>query len=90
MRLTGAHDPGAVVIDEVAGQWLVLAVVPLEWWWFVLGFAVFRVFDILKPWPISWMDKHIKGGLGVMLDDMAAGIAGAAVLYGAQWALEVL
>ena len=85
---TDTEDPGAIVIDEVAGQWLVLAVAPLNVWYFLLGFALFRVFDIVKPWPVSWADRKIKGGLGVMLDDILAGIYGAAILVVVAWFVE--
>ncbi len=76
----GTHDAGEIVVDEVVGIWLVLGVIPVAPLWWVAGFAVFRLFDVLKPWPISWLDTHISGGWGIMLDDVAAGIAGAAVL----------
>ncbi len=81
---SGVLDPGPVVIDEVAGQWLTLlpAAAALEIWHVAAGFALFRLFDIWKPWPVSWADREIKGGLGVMLDDVIAGIMAAAVLYG--------
>lgn len=80
------HDQGEVVIDEVAGQWL--AMLPLGFFtvtqWeaadYLLAFLLFRAFDILKPWPIDIMDLRLKGGRGVMLDDMAAGLFAAASL----------
>lgn len=78
MRLSGEHDPGPVVIDEVAGQWLTLAVVPLEPLWYLAGFIAFRGFDIFKPWPIKRLETLSDGGLGVMIDDIAA--AGYAIL----------
>jgi phosphatidylglycerophosphatase A len=70
---TGKEDPGEAVIDEVAGQFLPLLVAPysIEGW--IIAFILFRVFDIWKPWPCNWIDKKISGGLGVMLDDVAAG-----------------
>lgn len=84
MSQAGEHDPGPVVIDEVAGQWL--AMLPLAaaitWQVACAAFVLFRLFDIFKPWPISWADKNIGGGLGVMFDDILAGAAAAAVLYG--------
>jgi phosphatidylglycerophosphatase A len=81
MRRTRSDDPGAIVIDEVAGQWLVLAAVPLDLLWYAAGFALFRLFDITKPWPVSWADRQVKGGLGVMLDDViAAGYAAGVLL----------
>jgi phosphatidylglycerophosphatase A len=51
-----------------------MAAAPQEWLWVVIGFFLFRFFDILKPWPISWIDKHVKGGWGIMLDDILAGV----------------
>jgi len=67
-----AEDPKQVVIDEIAGQWLVLLAVPPGGIEYALGFVLFRAFDIFKPWPVSWADRTIKGGLGVMLDDILA------------------
>ncbi len=84
----GIADPGAVVIDEVAGQWLVLAVAPLNIWYFAAGFVLFRLFDIAKPWPVSWADRRIKGGFGVMFDDILAAIYGGAVLLVLAWLVE--
>lgn len=86
MARSGTHDPGPVVIDEVAGQWLAfvpaaaLGAVSLPG--LAFAFVLFRLFDILKPWPISWADNNVDGGLGVMLDDVLAGIAAGLVWYG--------
>jgi len=66
------QDPGQIVVDEVAGQWLLLSVLLPTWQAYLLGFILFRVFDILKPWPVSLADEKIHGGLGVMMDDMLA------------------
>lgn len=78
------HDPAPVVIDEVAGQWLAMLPIAmtLTWQGILAAFILFRLFDIWKPWPISWADRSIKGGLGVMVDDILAGIAAAVCLYG--------
>jgi len=81
MDKTGAHDPGAIVIDEVVGQWIVLLAAPLDVLPYAVAFVLFRFFDVLKPWPISWADRHIGGAMGVMVDDVLAGLAGLAVLY---------
>ena len=81
MDRTGAHDPGAIVIDEVVGQWIVLLAAPLELLPYAIAFVLFRVFDVLKPWPISWADRRIGGAMGVMVDDVLAGVAGLGVLY---------
>lgn len=79
-RATGTHDAGACVIDEVVGQWLVLLVTPLDPLFYLAAFLAFRFFDILKPWPTGWADRAVHGGFGVMLDDVLAGIQGAAVM----------
>ncbi|MFU8833582.1 MAG: phosphatidylglycerophosphatase A, partial [Wenzhouxiangella sp.] len=69
-RQLGRHDHGAIVWDEFVGIWLVLALVPFEWIWWIAAFVLFRVFDIVKPWPIGWLDRRVHGGLGVMVDDI--------------------
>jgi phosphatidylglycerophosphatase A len=69
----GVHDHGGIVWDEFVGFWITMFVAPPEWYWVVVGFLLFRFFDIVKPFPISWLDKHVKGGLGIMLDDAVAG-----------------
>lgn len=76
-KLSGIHDAPEIVIDEVAGMWI--AMLPLYhlgvgYAPLFLAFALFRLFDIVKPWPISWLDKQVHGGLGVMIDDIVAGI----------------
>lgn len=73
-------DPSSAVIDEVAGQFLALLWVPVNVWAYVTGFILFRIFDVLKPWPIAWLDRHMAGGLGTMLDDVMAGLYAAIVL----------
>lgn len=65
-------DPGEIVIDEVAGQSLLLAVLFPTWQSYLTGFILFRIFDIIKPWPVSLADRKVKGAFGVMLDDMVA------------------
>ena len=77
----GVKDPGPVVIDEVVGQWLTLSVVTPDLLIYSLGFLMFRIFDIFKPWPIGLADRRIHGGFGVMIDDVLAGIYAAASLY---------
>lgn len=77
----GKSDAGEIVIDEVAGQWLTLLLVPPDLAMYALGFALFRLADIVKPWPISWIDRKIKGGFGVMFDDVLAGAFAAIVLW---------
>ncbi|MBF0248022.1 MAG: phosphatidylglycerophosphatase A [Alphaproteobacteria bacterium] len=90
MGRTGVHDPGVVVIDEVAGQWIVLLAAPLDPIAYAAGFVLFRVFDIFKPWPISWADRRIGGGLGVMVDDVLAGAFGLAILWGGRMLMKTM
>jgi phosphatidylglycerophosphatase A len=73
-RAGKARDPGMVVIDEVAGQWLVLLAAPLGPLPWSIAFLLFRLFDIWKPWPVNWLDRHVEGGCGIMLDDIAAAV----------------
>jgi len=80
VQRTQADDPGEVVIDEVAGQWLVLTAIPNDWLLYPIGFGLFRLFDILKPFPVSWADRRVSGGLGIMLDDILAGLYGGLIL----------
>jgi phosphatidylglycerophosphatase A len=74
-RDLGVHDHAGIVWDEFVGLWIALLWVPLEPFWVLTGFFLFRVFDIFKPWPISWCDRHMTGGLGIMADDLLAGVA---------------
>lgn len=90
---TGVHDSSEIVIDEVAGQWI--AMIPLTFIPSACGtvepymtvenlaysFCLFRLFDILKPWPINWLDQKVSGGFGVMIDDLVAGLFAAICLY---------
>ncbi len=81
-RDLGVHDHEGIVWDEFVGIWITFWMVPAGWHWLLAGFVLFRVMDILKPWPISWVDRHVDGGLGIMLDDILAGVAAWAVLQG--------
>jgi len=74
-RQLGVHDHPGIVWDEIAGYLVTMIAAPPGLLWMVLGFVLFRFFDILKPWPIGWLDRRVGGGLGIMLDDVAAGIA---------------
>jgi phosphatidylglycerophosphatase A len=69
---SGRDDPGFIVVDEVAAQWLVLVAAPLDWRAYATAFVLFRVFDIAKPWPARLIERRVAGGLGIMLDDVAA------------------
>lgn len=73
-RDLGVHDHGGIVWDEWVGLMVTLWLVPPGWVWLLAGFGLFRLFDILKPWPIGWLDRRVSGGLGIMLDDLLAGI----------------
>lgn len=84
-RQLGVHDHPGIVWDEWVGFWITLWALPVEWQWVLSGFVVFRVFDILKPWPISLMDRRVPGGLGVMADDIVAGIMACGTLHVAHW-----
>ena len=88
-RALGVDDHRSLVWDEFIGQWITL--IPLllpaclpasgfRWWMLLAGFALFRLFDVWKPWPIRWLDRHLKGGMGVMVDDVVAGMFAAIVL----------
>jgi phosphatidylglycerophosphatase A len=79
-KATGHHDAGACVIDEVAGQWIVLLITPPDPLFYAGAFLLFRFFDIVKPWPTGWADETVHGGIGVMLDDVFAGLQGATVM----------
>ena len=74
------EDPSEIVIDEVTGMWLTLLVVPPNVFYYAIGFVFFRIADIWKPWPVSWADRAIKGGVGIMLDDVFAGVYAALAL----------
>jgi phosphatidylglycerophosphatase A len=78
-----SHDHGASVWDEFVGLWIALAWAPAHWLWLAAGFLLFRLFDIWKPWPIRWCDRNVRGGYGIMLDDVLAGLAALALLRGA-------
>jgi phosphatidylglycerophosphatase A len=73
-KASAVEDPGSIVIDEVAAQWLVLLAAPPAPLPYALAFVLFRTFDIWKPWPARWADRHVKGGLGIMLDDLFAAV----------------
>jgi phosphatidylglycerophosphatase A len=70
----GVHDHGGIVWDEWIGLWITYIALPVGIEWIIIGFALFRFFDILKPWPIKWLDEKVHGGFGIMIDDVLAGI----------------
>jgi len=79
-ELLGVHDHSGIVWDEFAGYFVTMIAAPSGWIWIIFGFALFRLFDIWKPWPISVLDKQVHGGLGIMVDDILAGIFSFAIL----------
>ena len=79
-------DPSEVVIDEVAGMWLVFVAVPLDEFGAAAGLVLFRVFDIAKPWPISWLNRRVPGSIGIMVDDLAAALAA----IGTYWLIKTV
>jgi phosphatidylglycerophosphatase A len=79
-RELGVDDPSPVVWDEVVGLLVTLIAAPPGWVWVLVGFLLFRLFDILKPWPIRVLDRDLHGGLGIMLDDLVAGLMAWGVL----------
>jgi phosphatidylglycerophosphatase A len=85
IRKLAVEDPGVIVWDEFVGQWIALlplVVAPRGWIWIAAGFVLFRIFDVVKPWPASWADRSIKGGFGAMLDDVIAGAYAGVVMAG--------
>ncbi len=85
------HDHPGIVWDEVAGMMITFIAVPgisspLGWVWLLAGFGLFRLFDIWKPWPIGLIDRQLKGGLGIMFDDVLAGMFALVGLHGLMWA----
>lgn len=72
-KALNVHDHPGIVWDEIVGYFITMFMVPKSWLWILVGFVLFRIFDILKPWPISLADKKVHGGFGIMLDDVIAG-----------------
>lgn len=84
-RQLEVHDHPGIVWDEFVGYWITMWAVPADWLWILAGFAVFRIYDIVKPWPISVLDRRVGGGLGIMVDDMLAGVMACLTLHIALW-----
>lgn len=89
-RKLGVHDHGGIVWDEIVGYVIAVAFVPDSWIWWLLGFAFFRLFDIVKPWPIRELDHRLHGGLGIMLDDVVAAVFAALCLAGLSWGTTLI
>ncbi len=79
------HDHPGIVWDEFVGFWISCLALPAGWGWLLAAFVLFRFFDILKPWPIRWLDKRVPGGVGIMVDDVLAGIYALAILQLANY-----
>ena len=79
-KMLGVHDHGGIVWDEIAGYLVTMFLAPSGWQWIVAGFVLFRIFDIIKPPPIGWIDKKVQGGFGIMIDDVVAGIFALVIL----------
>mgnify|MGYP001827263967 CR=1 FL=1 len=77
----GVHDHSGIVWDEIVGYLVTMIAAPAGWVWIVIGFILFRIFDILKPWPIGVADKKLSGGFGIMFDDVIAGLFACAGLH---------
>ncbi|MCY3542287.1 MAG: phosphatidylglycerophosphatase A [Gammaproteobacteria bacterium] len=84
VRKYGAKDESCIVLDEFLGMAVALFLLPKEWWLYIIAFLIFRIFDIVKPWPISWVEQRIRGAYGIILDDVIAG-AGAAIITNLIW-----
>lgn len=84
-KALGGVDHKAIVWDEFAGVWLAIMFLPFDPLWWLAAFLLFRLFDIAKPWPVGWADKNLHGGLGIMLDDILAGLMAALLLFVVQF-----
>ncbi len=85
-RVMGRKDPGQIVIDELLGQWITfLPFTGLTLWQLAAGFALFRLFDIAKPWPVRASEKWLPAGYGIMIDDVLAGLYAMGCLWGAVY-----
>jgi phosphatidylglycerophosphatase A len=84
-RDLGVHDHPGIVWDEIVGFAVTMIALPPTWVWVMAGFILFRIFDIWKPWPINWLDRHVKGGLGIMLDDLLAAVYAGGILQIFLW-----
>lgn len=87
-KAMGSHDHGSIVWDEIAGYLVTMFLAPVTWWSVLAGFLLFRLFDIAKPFPVSWLDRRLPGGIGTMLDDVAAGLMAFAGLQALVWLLQ--
>lgn len=79
-KAIGIYDFSGIVWDEIVGYWVTMFLIPPKWEWMLLGFILFRLFDIWKPFPINWVEKRVQGGLGIMLDDLLAALPALVIL----------
>ena len=86
-RDLGVHDHPGIVLDEIAGFLVAMTALPYDWRWMVAGFVAFRVFDIVKPWPVSLADRRVGGGFGIMLDDVIAGALACLALHAIRYVI---
>lgn len=84
-RRLGVHDHPGIVWDEFAGFLVTMIAAPSGWFWVLAGFALFRLFDVVKPWPARWFDRHVHTGAGIVLDDIVAGVYALIVLQVLAW-----
>jgi phosphatidylglycerophosphatase A len=84
-RQLEVHDHPGIVWDEFVGYWITMWALPTDWIWVLAGFAVFRVYDIVKPWPVSVLDRRVGGGFGIMVDDILAGVMACFTLHIVMW-----
>jgi phosphatidylglycerophosphatase A len=89
-KIVDLGDPGIVVIDEIVGQLIALSLAPAHPAAALAGFVLFRLFDIFKPFPANWIDSHLHGGLGIMLDDVVAGLYALIALQLGLWLIKLL
>ncbi len=87
-RDLGVPDHSGIVIDEIAGYFVTMIAAPKGWLWILIGFILFRIFDIWKPAPIRYLDQHVPGGAGIMLDDIIAGVYALVVMWGIAWVIR--
>jgi phosphatidylglycerophosphatase A len=87
-RDLGAHDPGAIVWDEIVGFLVAMYLIPRDWRWVLAGFVLYRLFDIWKPYPIRMVERGLGVGTGIMADDVVAGVYTLAILHLVRWGVE--
>lgn len=83
----GIADYRGIVWDEMVGYWCAMFLAPNGWQWILLGFVLFRLFDIVKPWPINWVNNHVHGGFGIMIDDVLAALPTFGILQLIYWVI---